>query len=99
MSEHTIQSSIPNQATLNYRIFSEDISASYYCSVLPEIGVNVIKDANATAGTIFINTSLSEDGNSFEHEIQLSGVSFTDQDGKRITDVNLNDFGIFTTPK
>ncbi len=54
---------------------------------------------NATAGTIFINTSLSEDGNSFEHEIQLSGVSFTDQDGKRITDVNLNDFGIFTTPK
>ncbi len=99
VSEQTIQSSIPNQATLNYRIFSEDISASYYCSVLPEIGVNVIKDANATAGTIFINTSLSEDGNSFEHEIQLSGVSFIDQDGKRITDVNLNDFGIFTTPK
>ena len=99
VSEQTIQSSIPNQTTLNYRIFSEGISASYYCSVLPEIGVNVVKDANATAGTVFINTSLSEDGNNFKHEIQLSGVSFIDQDGKRITDVNLNDFGVFTTPK
>ena len=99
VSEQTLQSSIPNQTTLNYRIFSEGISASYYCSVLPEIGANVIKDAHATAGTVFINTSLSEDGNSFKHEIQLSGVSFIDQDGKRITDVNLNDFGVFTTPK
>jgi len=99
VSEQTIQTSIPNQTTLNYRIFSEGISASYYCSVLPEIGVNVVKDANATAGTVFINTSLSEDGNNFKHEIQLSGVSFIDQDGKRITDVNLNDFGVFTTPK
>jgi len=99
LSEQTIQSSIPNQTTLNYRIFSEGISASYYCSVLPEIGVNVVKDSNATAGTVFINTSLSEDGNNFKHEIQLSGVSFIDQDGKRITDVNLNDFGVFTTPK
>ena len=99
VSEQTIQSSIPNQTTLNYRIFSEGISASYYCSVLPEIGINVVKDANATAGTVFINTSLSEDGNNFKHEIQLSGVSFIDQDGKRITDVNLNDFGVFTTPK
>lgn len=75
VSEQTIQSSIPNQTTLNYRIFSEGISASYYCSVLPEIGVNVVKDANATAGTVFINTSLSEDGNNFKHEIQLSGVA------------------------
>jgi hypothetical protein len=99
VSEQTIQTSIPNQTTLNYRIFSEGISASYYCSVLPEIGVNVVKDANATAGTVFINTSLSEDGNNFKHEIQLSGVSFIVQDGKRITDVNLNDFGVFTTPK
>ena len=99
VSEQTIQSSIPNQTTLNYRIFSEGISASYYCSVLPEIGVNVVKDANATAGTVFINTSLSEDGNNFKHEIQLSGVSFIYQDGKRITDVNLNYFGVFTTPK
>ena len=99
VSEQTLQSSIPNQTTLNYRIFSEGISASYYCSVLPEIGANVIKDAHATAVTVFINTSLSEDGNSFKHEIQLSGVSFIDQDGKRITDVNLNDFGVFTTPK
>ena len=99
VSEQTIQSSIPNQTTLNYRIFSEGINASYYCSVLPEIGVNVVKDANATAGTVFINTSLSEDGNNFKHQIQLSGVSFIDQDGKRITDVNLNDFGVFTTPK
>jgi len=70
VSEQTIQSSIPNQTTLNYRIFSEGISASYYCSVLPEIGVNVVKDANATAGTVFINTSLSEDGNNFKHEIK-----------------------------
>lgn len=99
VSEQTIQSAIPSQARLEYRVFSESISASYYCSILPEIGVSVIRNAEATAGNVLINTSLSEDGESFNHEIQLSGVSFTDQDGKRITDVNLNNFGIFTTPK
>lgn len=99
ISENTIEQSLNGPAFLTYRIFQESIAADYYCSSLPTISPNVIRNAEATSGTVLIDSSLSEDGNSFEHHIQLSGVTFIDDQGKRITDLNISDFGVFVTAK
>ncbi len=99
ISENTIEQSLNGPAFLTYRIFQGSIAADYYCSSLPTISPNVIRNAEATSGTVLIDSSLSEDGNSFEHHIQLSGVTFIDDQGKRITDLNISDFGVFVTPK
>ncbi len=99
VSENTIESSIPSQSALTYRTFQNKISSGYFCDVLPTLSPTLIKNATATSGSILINTVLSEDGSSFEHKIQLSGITFIDDQGRRITDLNINDFGTFITPK
>ena len=99
VSENTIESSIPSQSALTYRTFQNKISSGYFCDVLPTLSATLIKNATATSGSILINTVLSEDGSSFEHKIQLSGITFIDDQGRRITDLNINDFGTFITPK
>ena len=99
VSENTIETPLSGSASLHYRIFKETIATDYYCSSLPTIGPAVVKNAEATTGNVLIDTYLSEDGNSFEHHIRLSGVSFVDDQGKRITDLNISDFGVFVTPK
>jgi len=99
VSENTIESSIPSQSALTYRTFQDNISTGYFCDALPTLNPTPIKNAKATSGSILINTVLSKDGTSFDHKIQLSGVTFVDDQGKRITDLNINDFGTFSTPK
>lgn len=99
VSEATIESEIPAQSKLTYRIFSETIEASYYCNIVPTISPQVLKNAEAASGSVLINTVLNVAGTGFEHQIQLSGITFIDEDGKRITDLNVNDFGTFTTLK
>jgi len=99
VSENTIESSIPSQSALTYRTFQDKISSGYFCDALPTLSPTLIKNAIATSGSILVNTVLSEDGSSFEHKIQLSGITFIDDQGRRITDLNINDFGTFITPK
>ena len=99
VSETTIESTFPSAASLTYRIFQDNIAADYFCSTIPILSPNVVKNASATSGSVLISTTLSEDGNSFEHRIQLSAVTFIDDQGKRITDLNISDFGVFVTPK
>ncbi|MFS4469401.1 hypothetical protein [Maribacter sp. 2210JD10-5] len=84
--------------SVTYRIFSDNVSTAYFCDEVPPVEPTVMEEIVAENGMVLINTMENEDG-SFTHEISLSGISLILNDGSRITDLTINDFGsVSTTP-
>ena len=97
-STDTIVSAIPGQSQLIYRTFTENVSSNYFCDVVPPVIPTVTDEFDAEKGEVLITTVQSEnDSTVFEHKIELSGVSFVNITGQRITDLRINDFGTITT--
>jgi len=99
-STETIESSIGSGSELTYRLFSESVSSTYFCSDVPETTPSVTTEIKAKSGKILITTvGVETDTITFEHTIRLSGVSLVTDTGSRNTDITINEFGIVTTKK
>lgn len=92
----TIVSIIPNQSKLTYRIFTDNVSKDYFCSSPPLIEPSVLDNIEATGGEVLITTT-EIDSVTFEHNIQLGGITLETSENERITDLTINDFGKITT--
>lgn len=97
VSDGNIESAIPGNSQITYRIFSANVSNSYFCGNIPPTTPTVIDEIGAIDGVVLVNTILLEDGVTYQHTIQLSEISLVNDDGSRITDLSINDFGVVTT--
>ncbi|WP_396638274.1 hypothetical protein [Maribacter sp. R77961] len=91
-----IVSEVPSATRITYRIFSDNVSADYFCDAVPALTPTVIEEIAAQDGQIFITTVAGE-GDTFVHTIRLSGISFVAENGSRITNLSINEFGTVTT--
>lgn len=96
VSTTEIESIIPGNSQISYRIFSETVTSSYFCDSPPPLTPTVLEEIEAEAGSIFITTT-TEDDVTYTHNIQLSGITFLNENGSRITDLQVNEFGAVTT--
>lgn len=98
VSTSEISSLVPSQSKLTYRTFSDKVTTDYFCDAIPTTTPSVDEEIEATEGKVIINTSLQEGTtDTYEHNIQLSGITFITSTDQRITDLRINDFGTVTT--
>lgn len=93
VTAETTVATIPGEAQVIYRIFGENVSAAYFCDAIPPLEPSVTQEINAAAGSVRITTTLNADGTTYDHFIQLDNITFLQDDGSRITDLTINDFG------
>lgn len=91
-----IESTVPSSSKISYRIFSDNVSNAYFCDSPPPLTPTVIEEIEAQAGSVLITTT-STDNITFTHTIRLSGISFVNEDGSRITDLQISEFGQVST--
>ncbi len=96
VSAEVITSEISSTTKLTYRIFTDAVSANYFCDAIPPTSPSVSEEVKAEEGNIFVTTTTT-DSETFSHLIELSGISFITADGSRITDLQISEFGIVTT--
>ena len=98
ISDGVITSLVPSQSKLTYRVFSDNVTSNYFCDTLPTTTPSVLEEIEAEDGEVLITTALAEGTtDTFEHTIQLSGITFITSTDQRITDLQINDFGVVTT--
>ncbi|WP_431122351.1 hypothetical protein [Flagellimonas flava] len=91
------ESTIPGQSQLTYRNFSGTVSSTYFCSDIPPATPTVSQEVEAEDGTVTIETVANADETGFDHVILLSGVSFVTENGERITNLTIDEFGTVST--
>ncbi len=97
-SQDTLVSSIPGQSQLIYRIFSATVSKNYFCDAIPPAEPTVQEEIEAVSGEVLVNTIRNvSDTTLFEHTILLRDVTLINEQGERITDTSINDFGTVST--
>ena len=99
-SDGEIESEVGGGSQLTYRIFSENVANTYFCSDVPVTTPTVVSEIQAESGKILITTvGVETDTITFEHTIKLSDISFITDSDSRITDLRINEFGTVTTVK
>ncbi len=93
----TQESEVPNESELLYRIFSDNVTTNYFCDDIPATEPTVVEEIPATDGMVIIETIANADSTEFDHTIQLSGISLVNDQGERITDLTISDFGVVST--
>jgi len=94
----TTESTVPGQSQITYRVFSDDVDSDYFCSDIPPAQPTVIDEVEAEDGSVIIETIVDpDDASSFLHTISLSGISFVTDNGERITNIAISEFGEVTT--
>lgn len=84
-------------AKVSYRTFSDTVSNNYFCSDIPLTTPVVAEEIIAQGGAVFITTALNADGVTYEHSIELSGISLVTSTDTRITNLSIDQFGTVTT--
>ena len=98
VSTDTLESTLPGQSQLIYRIFSEEVTDSYFCDAVPPVTPTVREEITAASGTVLIFTTRNaSDTTLFEHQIRLDGVTFVNEAGERFTDLTVTNFGTLQT--
>ena len=98
VSQDTLVSTIPGQSTLIYRIFTGNVTRNYFCDPIPLTEPTVLEDIEAATGEVLVSTVQSaSDTTVYEHTILLRDVTLVNDQGERITDTSINDFGTVTT--
>ncbi|TLP80630.1 hypothetical protein [Maribacter sp. ACAM166] len=90
------ESIVPDNSQISYRIFSENVTSAYFCDAPPPLTPTVMEEIEAKGGSVIITTTTT-DSVTFTHTIRLSGVSFLNENGSRITDLQVNEFGTVIT--
>lgn len=97
-SDGTLSSAVPGQSQITYRIFSDAVSKAYFCGDIPPSTPIVTEEIEASAGEVLITTIQSAtDSTAYEHTIELSGISLVNDNGERITNLTISEFGTITT--
>ncbi|HDZ04071.1 hypothetical protein LCGC14_0133340 [marine sediment metagenome] len=96
VSTTELTSAVPGSSQVNYRIFSETVTSAYFCDSPPPLTPTVLEEIEAEGGSIIITTT-TEDSITYTHTIQLSGITFLNENGSRITDLQVSEFGTVTT--
>ena len=91
------ESAVPSQTQITYRIFSDNVSKGYFCDDIPPVTPTVVEEIEAEDGTVIIETVANAENTDFVHTISLSGISFVNDIGQRITNLTINEFGEVTT--
>ncbi len=91
-------SSLPGSSRLIYRVFSDNVTSSYFCDDFPPAQPTVVEEIEAEAGTIIVKSIAINDSTEFSHTIQFQDIRLTNDSGERITDLSINDFGEIITP-
>jgi len=98
VSQDTIVSTLPGQSNLIYRLFSGTVSSNYFCDAIPLTTPTVLEEIEAVSGEVLISTIQNpSDSTQFEHTILLGNVTLINEQGERITDISINEFGTITT--
>lgn len=97
VSTTTITSSVTGASRLYYRLFSDAVTADYFCNIIPQSDPHVQEEIEASGGEILISSTLDADGITYRHLIQLNNITFERSNGSRITDLEISDFGEITT--
>lgn len=98
VSQDTIISSLPGESNLIYRLFTGTVATDYFCDAIPPIVPTVLEEIEASVGEVLITTIQSPtDSNLFEHTIELRNITLINQQGERITDTSISNFGTITT--
>ena len=96
----TATSSLANQSTLTYRLFSENVTSSYFCSDIPPATPTILEETTASSGVLSL-ISLVDTVNfatkTYAHDISISDLTLLGNNGERITDGPGLDFGTYTT--
>ncbi|MBD1263000.1 hypothetical protein HZY62_20580 [Maribacter polysiphoniae] len=94
----TFSSAIPGKSQLTYRIFSDDVDSDYFCDDIPTATPTVVEEIEAEDGEVLITTTLAEGStDTYEHTLELSGITFITSTDQRITDLQISEFGVITT--
>ncbi len=98
----SITSSISTTGTpqLLYRLFTDDVSESYFCDAVPPLEPTVLAENFATGGEITILTNVSSvtaGDKIYNHNITISDLSLTNDSGERLTDTSILEYGDFNT--
>jgi hypothetical protein len=97
-SKDTLRSAIPGGSQVRYRLFDDTVNSSYFCDAIPPVTPGVVEEIPGQAGEVLIFTTQSEtDTTKFEHVIRLKNVSFVNDEGERLTDISVDEFGSFVT--
>jgi len=99
-SDGDIESIVGTGSKLTYRIFSDNLTNSYFCSEVPLTEPPFIGESQAENGKVLITTvGVETDTLTFEHTLKLSDISFITETDARITNLNIDEFGTVTTVK
>lgn len=97
-SQDTLVSSIPGQSSLVYRIFNATVSKTYFCDPFPPAEPTVREEIEAVSGEVLVTTIRNAtDTTLYEHTIRLRDVTLISEQGERITDTSIDEFGSVTT--
>jgi len=96
VTTEVIKSAISATTKLTYRVFTDKVSKNYFCDEVPPLTPTVSEQVIAADGEILITTA-TKDSITFEHIIRLNEISFISEDGSRITDLRISEFGTVTT--
>lgn len=96
VTTEVIKSAISTTTKLTYRVFTDKVSKNYFCDEVPPLTPTVSEQVIAADGEILITTA-TKDSITFEHIIRLNEISFISEDGSRITDLRISEFGTVTT--
>lgn len=98
VSGDTLESPIPSQSRLIYRIFSQNVSPAYFCDAIPPVTPTVVEEVPAESGSVLIFTSRNpSDTTRFEHQIWFDNVSFVNEARERLTNLTVDEFGTLLT--
>ncbi len=97
-SDGTIVSTVPGQSQITYRTFSDDVSKGYFCDQPPPVTPTVVEEIPAQGGEVWITTVQNvADTTLYEHTIELNDISLVNDNGERITNLFIDNFGLITT--
>ncbi len=96
VGDNTLTVSASGQTQVSFRIFSDNVTANYFCDAIPPAVPSVTQEIIAEDGEVRIS-STTDDDITFTHSIALSGISLVAESGERITDLRINEFGTVTT--
>jgi hypothetical protein len=92
--EQSFEITEDTDTTLTYRIYDDSLTSTYFCSDLTPATPSVVTELIAKSATITIVTAASEtEDDTFDHEITIDSSTFETDEGERITDLSIDDFG------
>ena len=95
----TVEMTNSTSSKIIYRLFSDTVTNTYFCSTIPVSTPTVLDEIIATTASITITTTLdtTETVPTYIHDIKITEITLETGNNQRITDITVKDFGTITT--